>query len=301
MSELETKIIAWRARLFTAMPDQPERVHELETHLRDHIEIQIRLGMSASAALEEALNRIGEPQAIAREFGRLERRWFGMWRPAAVVYGLVAAWCLLLAVNSLLVVLSVFFTDQDWGFWVPGRPLRLLGYAALDFASVALVGAGILSGCILVSGWRSRMTEDQRRSRSRDMFRLLLLGGLLFPIGAAEEVWSLRTLLAGDTTPWAWPWPICMAAFTIFTWLQLAQFRRFTDHRMHAVFALIGVVVLALGWLAIVAGYGWSVVALGRMGRLHIVSSFGLGVVCQMAILFLHWSSQRRSTDPVYE
>src|SRR4051812_31658588 len=92
MFNLEVEIRKWRKSIAAAVPG-PERVRELENHLRDHIETKVRSGISAEVAFAEAVKRIGEPNALAREFHQL-----GTWRPKSrpviavlIVHGLLIA------------------------------------------------------------------------------------------------------------------------------------------------------------------------------------------------------------------
>ena len=70
MFNLEAQIKAWRAQLIRAGLDNPQSITELEGHLREDVEQQIRLGASPQQALEGAAGRIGNVEALKREFAK---------------------------------------------------------------------------------------------------------------------------------------------------------------------------------------------------------------------------------------
>jgi hypothetical protein len=63
MFDLEVEIQKWR-REMAATGLAPEILAELEGHLRDDVERQVHSGVDVSAALQAALQRIGEPDAL---------------------------------------------------------------------------------------------------------------------------------------------------------------------------------------------------------------------------------------------
>lgn len=77
MLEIERRIAAWRESMSAALPAAPETVRELEEHLREEIERLESLGLERGEAFERAAQRLGEAEALAREFGRARSRWFG--------------------------------------------------------------------------------------------------------------------------------------------------------------------------------------------------------------------------------
>lgn len=67
MFNLERELQKWRQEM--AAPGlTPEIIAELEEHLRDDIERQVRSGIAAPDALQGALQRLGQPQALRHEF-----------------------------------------------------------------------------------------------------------------------------------------------------------------------------------------------------------------------------------------
>jgi hypothetical protein len=91
---MEKHISEWRQRMLDAGIKTPEPLGELETHLREEIARQIRLGADEPSAYRAAAAQIGEPAAVKAEFEKVQP---GSWnRPIAIT-----AWSLF-AVSFLL-------------------------------------------------------------------------------------------------------------------------------------------------------------------------------------------------------
>jgi uncharacterized protein involved in exopolysaccharide biosynthesis len=67
MFNLESEIRKWRQSMAAAHLT-PETLAELEEHLREDIERQMRAGIDAVDALRAAMGRMGEPNALRQEF-----------------------------------------------------------------------------------------------------------------------------------------------------------------------------------------------------------------------------------------
>jgi hypothetical protein len=68
MFDLDQRIAEWRQAMADAGLENPAIISELEEHLRQDIEQQVRSGTSAPVAFEAALERIGKPGALKSEF-----------------------------------------------------------------------------------------------------------------------------------------------------------------------------------------------------------------------------------------
>src|SRR5438046_458845 len=73
---LEEAIAVWRKRMAAQAVKSREILEELESHLRDDVEAQMKSGMSAQEGFEAAVERIGQPRALQREFIKTgDRKW----------------------------------------------------------------------------------------------------------------------------------------------------------------------------------------------------------------------------------
>ena len=77
MFNLDKAIAEWRRQMAAGGIKTPEVLDELESHLRDDVEQQMRSGVTAQQAFEAAVQRIGQASALksgVRESGRDEAK-----------------------------------------------------------------------------------------------------------------------------------------------------------------------------------------------------------------------------------
>jgi hypothetical protein len=86
MFNLEQAIADWRSQMLAAGIKTPTPLEELEVHLRDEIELQIKSGLNESRAFEFAVQWIGRPKMLDVEFKKNERTF--MKRILMVVVGI---------------------------------------------------------------------------------------------------------------------------------------------------------------------------------------------------------------------
>ena len=73
MFNLEQSIAEWRRQMLAAGIKTPAPLEELEIHLREEIERQMKSGLNGQRALEISAKKIGQPQALKCEFKKSER------------------------------------------------------------------------------------------------------------------------------------------------------------------------------------------------------------------------------------
>ena len=71
MFNLDNAIKEWRRQMLAAEIKTPALLDELESHLRDDVEQQMRLGPNAQEAFEIAVRQIGQPAALRDEFTKV--------------------------------------------------------------------------------------------------------------------------------------------------------------------------------------------------------------------------------------
>jgi hypothetical protein len=74
MFNLEQSITEWRKQMLDAGIKTPVPLGELEIHLRDEIEQQIKSGLNEQKAFEISIQRIGQPKILKNEFKKSERK-----------------------------------------------------------------------------------------------------------------------------------------------------------------------------------------------------------------------------------
>ena len=73
MFNLEQSISEWRQQMLAAGIRTPVPLEELESHLREAIEQQMKSGSSPQPAFEAAVRQIGRARALKNEFKKSER------------------------------------------------------------------------------------------------------------------------------------------------------------------------------------------------------------------------------------
>src|SRR3954470_194867 len=71
MLDLESSIAAWREQMLAAGIRAPVPLEELETHLRDEIEVQVQLGIEPLRAFEAAVREVGQAMVLKKEFAKV--------------------------------------------------------------------------------------------------------------------------------------------------------------------------------------------------------------------------------------
>ena len=128
MRDLEEKIARWRKQMAVGGVNTPAVLDELESHLREETERQMRAGANAEAAFKTAVERLGRSRSLKAEFAKLTGIKGIQWGKVIGVACCIAALPLpVWAVPSFLIVPEL----TTWE--------RLLGSAAvvLTFLSLA--------------------------------------------------------------------------------------------------------------------------------------------------------------------
>lgn len=73
MSDLEKQISEWRSQMLAAGIKSPVPLEELEIHLREEVERQMKSGRNEQQAFEISVRQIGQPHTIKNEFKKTER------------------------------------------------------------------------------------------------------------------------------------------------------------------------------------------------------------------------------------
>jgi len=129
MSDLDPFITQWRQQLFAAGIKSPALLDELESHLRDDIEQQIKSGVPETLARETAVQRIGTGAVLQAEFKKNHTARHHRTSTRLLLWGAGFGYAIVLA--QLLPVLLKLETDS---------PEKTLGLMAVAVAMIALLG-----------------------------------------------------------------------------------------------------------------------------------------------------------------
>jgi hypothetical protein len=132
MFNLDQAIAEWRRQMVAAGIKTPEVLDELEGHLREDVEEQVRSGSNAQEAFEAAVQRMGQANSLKVEFekaGEMAGQEKKFWsRGSTMAVGFLSGFfCLGLSAYGLL--------KHELDMWQ-----RVLGFSAL--ASMILLGLG---------------------------------------------------------------------------------------------------------------------------------------------------------------
>jgi hypothetical protein len=140
MFDLEERIADWRKAMAAALGDKADVIDELESHLREELHRLALAGRPAAEAWDIAVERLGPPQRVAEEFGKLESagplRWIAAW----VVFGVYAS----TGIGLIVMALPVLWQGGDLEILLTFHVLSVfMGYCAvLAFGALAICSFG---------------------------------------------------------------------------------------------------------------------------------------------------------------
>lgn len=119
MFELDQALAEWRRQMIAAGVNSSTVLAELESHLRDETERQMRSGLDPRQAFAAAVHRIGEVGELTREFGKVRAAIEARQRKfAGIIYAFI---------------LAIYCGAATYGLWhheLESWP-RVLGFAAI--------------------------------------------------------------------------------------------------------------------------------------------------------------------------
>ena len=87
MFDLEKSIAEWRTQMLAGGIKTPVPLEELEYHLREAIEQQMKSGLDPRQAFEISVRQMGQPEVLNREFKTSERTF--MKKPLIILAGIL--------------------------------------------------------------------------------------------------------------------------------------------------------------------------------------------------------------------
>ncbi len=120
MFDLEQAIINWRTHMLVAGIKTPVPLDELESHLRDDIERQMKLGANPQQAFENSVQQVGHADELKGEFKKTcEIKRYSKWFLLMMgIIGLVLTPILnLIGLHVFHRSDSVFFSSDSMDYW----------------------------------------------------------------------------------------------------------------------------------------------------------------------------------------
>ena len=106
MFDLEQSISDWRRRMLAAGIKAPMPLDELESHLREDIEQQMKAGLAAQQAFHAATEKIGQANALKTEFKKADG--FGTFMKTKLINKLTVATSVVLLLSFLMSAPTLF-------------------------------------------------------------------------------------------------------------------------------------------------------------------------------------------------
>ena len=132
MFSVEQAIADWRKQMLAAGLQTPVPLEELEIHLREEIERQMKLGLDEQKAFEVSAQQIGQPKILQNEFKKSERH--SMKRIFIIGAGIIGV-----LVGTAFVMPAVAQSRHEGAMTLNEICLLLLGFGlALGGGSVAV-------------------------------------------------------------------------------------------------------------------------------------------------------------------
>jgi hypothetical protein len=143
MFDLEPSIAEWRRQMLAGGLGTPVPLEELEIHLREDIERQMKSGLNEAEAFKTAVQKIGPAHTVQNEFKKVEAAEAGRkWKEGQIWSGAILGLLQLILIGSVL-----FNSEMTFG-------QRMSGLAAIA-TSFLFVAVGRLSHRIF-PGTRAR-------------------------------------------------------------------------------------------------------------------------------------------------
>ena len=210
-------------------------VAELEEHLREHVAALCRNGVGIDAAFAAAVQRLGEPAALAQQFSCARRRWLPGSRGVRSVFALIGM--------LILALVAVVCTRRQ----ISG--LLLVHVLIITSGYLMVLGAGLLGLWTLATIASRPFTTIVRAEVRAAMFGFTVAASVLVPVGMV-----LGMVWAAENTGEAWAWrPVENGALLVLvsSWLLLlVQTRLVVSERIRAVLALLGGLGVVVGFAA---------------------------------------------------
>jgi hypothetical protein len=178
MFNLEQAMSEWRRQMLTAGIKSPVPLDELESHLRDDIEQQIKSGINAQQTFENAVTRIGQANVLKSEFNKSK----GMKRIIMMIVGWFAA------IGTL--VWLVLWLSLHWNFW---------DWSATWDRGTWLSFLGIL--IVIAAIWFLAKASRDRASRAMSLLACILVAGFAVSLFPAEKTTGQGFLARTQPSP----------------------------------------------------------------------------------------------------
>jgi len=125
MFDLEKAIAEWRRQMEASGIRGDQVLHELENHLREEIERQVKSGMDAEAAFESATQKVGAAESLKIEFEKATKEM------RAVKEARIAQGVSLVVIGLFAIYIAMFLVLKKGAFSEVSLGQQISGFTAL--------------------------------------------------------------------------------------------------------------------------------------------------------------------------
>ena len=143
MFNLDQAITEWRQQMLAAGIKTTEALKELETHLRDDVEHQIRSGLSVEQAFDSAVQQLGSANTLKAEFAKTA----GLKRRHYVYRGLgfgIALFMLGMAFCYFVMIPIALVASRTYSQWLGFSPAPWKTGEYTSFVCKFMLGMGLV-------------------------------------------------------------------------------------------------------------------------------------------------------------
>lgn len=169
MPDLEEQIAQWRKRMAAGGVKTTAVLDELESHLREEVQVRIAAGDSESVAFQTAATRIGSAGSLRMEFNKVAG--------AVALPVLISASTWIAAVILMLVLFSARLASGKVG------PLIFTHILTITSGYLAAFLAGALAICYVFCRWAGKLTPVLQQDLNRAAVRFTYISGALSVTG----------------------------------------------------------------------------------------------------------------------
>lgn len=267
MFNLEEKLSDWRGSLPPSLRENRELLEELESHLREAFERQIKAGKPPKDSWNAALSSMGDTHHVAREFAKVHRK---IWWPAWI-----AALLLVVSVASVLAFMIARFSAGAI------RPLLATHVVFITAGYVSMFAIGLLGAwAVLVRALRG-WSDRQEIAFESACAKLSLFALITTLIGCALGAWW-----ASDHLGRWWGWdPKEIGGLCVLAWscVLLQSFRSpRTPAQLRLCNAIIANMIVATSW------FGPALITIHSYPVAHPTVGMLLAIFLVIQVLFIY-------------
>jgi hypothetical protein len=208
---LEEAIADWERQMLAAGINTPEALTELETHLRDEVEHQIRSGLSLEQAFDSAVQQLGSADALKAEFTKTSGATQRHYIYCGLGFG-IGLFLLGVAFCRFAVIPAALAASQTYSHWLGFSPTGWNPNEYISFVFRLMLGLGLALEIpvVLLTLVKIGVLDHRLLSKARKyviVMNLILGAVLTTPELTTQLIMFLPLQILYEASVWiAWYW-----------------------------------------------------------------------------------------------